>query len=337
MADTILSVRAIVDVLEQQGVPREAFFGAARFDSARLDDSNGRIELEELDALIDVALKLTGNEALGLQLGEMMSTLTFNVVAHLVAHAPTLREGIEALIRFHLLVTDRPMWRILEGDGKASLVCELLPGPLRCRRFRAEVTTVGFHRLLKQFDRLAKPRSIAFDYPAPPYRAEYSRLFEGAERFEESFIGIVFDQASLDAKQPHDDAELHATLREEAQRRVSRLTRTATYADQVRAYLLACAPPERRMDAVARALGMSPRSLRRRLTEEGSSYDRVVEEALATVAKRLISDEDCPTKAAAHRMGYSDTTAFQRAFKRWTGFTPKEYRSRRHGGDSRKV
>ena len=70
------------------------------------------------------------------------------------------------------------------------------------------------------------------------------------------------------------------------------------------------------------------------IRDRGSSYSAIVEEALAIMAKRLLSDEESSIEAIAYTMGFSDPSAFYRAFKRWTGTTPKEYRSCRHSSDA---
>jgi AraC-like DNA-binding protein len=102
----------------------------------------------------------------------------------------------------------------------------------------------------------------------------------------------------------------------------------AGYVERVRRHILDGAAPDRRdMQTVARALGLSARSLRRRLAEEGTSFREVVDAALGTLAKRLVSDEDRPIEAAAYAMGFSHPSAFHRAFKRWTGATPAASRS----------
>jgi AraC-like DNA-binding protein len=195
---------------------------------------------------------------------------------------------------------------------------------------RAEITVTGFFKLLKYFAPRARPKVVAFDYPAPSYRGEYAKVFEGTERFDETFTGIVFDRKLLDATQLHRDAELHATMVSRAEKRVSQMTKDAAYADRVRRHILDGAAHDRwGMAAVARALGVSARSLRRRLAEEGTSFRDVVDSALGTLAKRLVQDEGRPIEDAAYAMGFSHPSAFHRAFKRWTGATPAASRSRR--------
>lgn len=100
-----------------------------------------------------------------------------------------------------------------------------------------------------------------------------------------------------------------------------------SYADRVRELLLENGAQTRiDMNAVARSLGLSARSLRRRLCDEGISYNSIAEGALATLAKQLLADQARSIQETAYTMGFSDPSAFYRAFKRWTGTTPKTFR-----------
>jgi hypothetical protein len=138
MAVSILVVRGLLEALEQSGVTREHFLAVSGFEPARLENPDERISLSEYDALHELGLDLTGDEGFGLRMGELASATTYNLVAHLVAHAGTLRQAIDALIRFHRLVIDRPAWQLTERDTTATLAYALAPGSTRCRRFRAE-------------------------------------------------------------------------------------------------------------------------------------------------------------------------------------------------------
>jgi AraC-like DNA-binding protein len=140
----------------------------------------------------------------------------------------------------------------------------------------------------------------------------------------------VFDRALLDTASPHNDQDVHEALRAVAERRMSRLAEHAPYALRVRELLLQRGCRERiDMPTVACSLGLSERSLRRRLAAEGRSYSDVENAVFAIVAKHLLGDRQRTIQETAYEMGFSDTTAFHRAFKRWTGTTPSAYRESR--------
>jgi AraC-like DNA-binding protein len=324
---SIVFVHALLEQVERVGVSRALLLTAAEFDSARLEDKDARITLAEYDRLWEVALDATGDDAFGLHTAEHVSATTYSLMAHLVERAATFREAIEVTLRFHRLMADRPTLELIEAGTTATLRCKVEDGAPRCRRARAEHIMTSFYRWLRFFSPTAPVLRASFDHAAPSYRAEYTRIFEGAEHFDEPDIGIVFDRDVLDASTVHKDEELHNALAAQAKLRVARIAGKVTYADRVLEVLMRGGAPQRlEMSRVARTLGLSPRSLRRRLEAEGASYNAIAENALATVAKRLLAVEERTIQETAHEMGFSDASAFNRAFKRWTGTTPSSYR-----------
>jgi AraC-like DNA-binding protein len=328
MAVSIFLVRALLEAVDRGGIPRERFFDVTGLDPHRLEAVEGRISVEEYEAFAEAVMVLRGDDALGLHMSEFALPTTHNIPAQLVAFASTLRQAFDSLRRFHRLLDDRLTWRLVEGE-RAALVMESNSGSPRANRFWVEMALMGFFRIVRHFDRDAVLDVAAFEYEAPAYASEYERLFEGKARFEQPFNGIVFDRRILDVEQMHGDTDFYAALVLQAERRLSRLSRSLKYVDRVREHLLDVTASRRDMVGTARALGMSVRSLRRRLSEEGSSYGEVAEQALATRAKQLLLDEKRSIEETAYTLGFSAPSAFHRAFKRWTGTTPKEYRTTR--------
>jgi AraC-like DNA-binding protein len=154
-------------------------------------------------------------------------------------------------------------------------------------------------------------------------------VFGGVARFGQAFTGIEFDRVWLDrGHQLHVNPELLAVLETQAQRALGRVTREFALKDRVAARLATSDPRELpSMDEVARELGMSVRSLRRRLGAEGAAYKDLLEHALIDAAKRMLEDPKISIQEAAYALGFSGPAVFHRAFKRWTGMTPSQYRS----------
>jgi AraC-like DNA-binding protein len=327
---SIQLVRVFLEVVAERGVSREQFLARSGIEPERLEDLDGRLEISELDRLQEAALDLTGDPALGIHMAERASAPAYDVIGHLATHAPTLRDCITSLLRFGRIFSDATSALEERGD-EATLVFKFTrPPDSRAVRLRAEQTLTGFVRLLRAYaGEGAMPREALFEHRAPPYRAEYARFFGGTERFEQAVTALRFDRAMLSQEAVHKSPRLSVLLMDEAERRLERLERGVTHAERVRDLLAtACVGEGSTMDAVARRLGMSVRSLRRRLAEEGASYPRLLEEAQAAFAKRRLQDPERSIYETAVDMGFSDASAFHRAFRRWTGMTPTEYRER---------
>jgi AraC-like DNA-binding protein len=321
-------VRALVDAVEHRGVSRSCFLQAAHWDVQRLHAVEGRVPCSEFVRLSELALDVTGDAALGLHMFERVRADSVDLVGQLVAHAGTVREALQGLLRMHKLLGDERRFQLIDDGGDVTLRCECPRGlSPRARGFFAEFHLAGCHLLLRYFARQARPARVCFEHAAPAHRGEYARIFGGVERFEQPFTGIVFGQAWMGAARRYHDEEYHRTLRELADSRVLRIARGVRCADRVRDFLAAHeAPSKATMIAVAHALDMSPRSLRRRLAAEDTAYDAVFDDALASKAKRLLALEQRTIEETAHALGYSGASAFYRAFKRWTGTTPRAWR-----------
>ncbi len=329
MGLSILLLRALVEVAEQRGIPRDRFLAAAGYDSARLEDGDARISVEEYDRLASLAIEVTGDAALGLHMAELANATTYSLVAHLIAYAATMRRATHSYLRYHRILTDQSAYRLVEQGQTAKLLFDVPPSTLLCQRFHAEYTLAGLFRMVQFFGGGVGIQRVTFEHARPEYAAEYARIFNGVERFEQPESGVIFDSALLDKTQVHADAEFHAALEDQARQRVSRLDERTPHKERAFQFLVECVTIERQdMDATARALGMSVRTLRRRLHEEGASYTELAKVALTTRAQRLVADVDRTIDESAYLLGFSERSAFHRAFKRWTGLTPIEYRRR---------
>jgi AraC-like DNA-binding protein len=200
-------------------------------------------------------------------------------------------------------------------------------------RLLAEFLLGGVVRLARSFTGpSAIPRFASFEHERPPHHREYTRIVGESLQFGQSVTSIAFDREIVDRPQMHQDPEFHSLLLADAQHRLKRMAKAMRPAARLRQYLLAV-PPSRipEMSAAAHDLGMSERSLRRRLAADGTSYRNVVRSALEASAGRMLRGSTHTIKETAMALGFANTAAFYHAFKRWTGMTPGEYRRARRG------
>jgi AraC-like DNA-binding protein len=225
------------------------------------------------------------------------------------------------------LLSDELSLDVQEEGDRATVRLSSMPGaPSRLRVFITEMEAVGIVRLMRYFGSQVRPERVSFAYSAPAHRAEYTRIFQGLECFDQAFSGVSFPRRLMDAVPPHRDGDVRSALQAIAARRVLRMAKRTPYSVRVRDQLVAQGPCVRAdMSQVAHALGLSVRSLRRRLEAEGETFNAVANEAAAIIAKQLLEDKQRTIQEAAYEMGFADASGFHRAFKRWTGQTPRGY------------
>jgi AraC-like DNA-binding protein len=323
-------VRAIVEAVERAGVTREALFAGTDIDAGRLGQVHERFDIREFAAIQIRALDLTRDEALGLHIAEHVQEASFDIVAHLVAHSPTLREALNRCLQFQRLASDEAQLIMREKGSVVTIEYEFAHSTERADRMHAEFIVGGLARLVRTVPGSeGMVHAALFEHARPAHHREYTRFFGGVERFEQTTSGITFDRGLLDRPQLYDHPELYSVLRAEAERALERIMEGLSAADEVRRYLIA-RPPSRIPDpsTAARDLGMSERSLRRRLAAESTSYRDLVRAILEMHADHMLRDPKRSIQETAHALGFADAATFHRAFKRWTGRTPKEYRER---------
>lgn len=269
---------------------------------------------------------MSGDPAFGLHMGEQARSAMFDVIGALTEHADTLRQNVVTMERYARLMAEDNTPVLHEEAETAAIRFPSLSGDWPAVRSTAEFAMTALLSSLELFvGDGARPSEVRFAYPEPPYAAEYARIFGGPARFGCAATELVFPRAWLDKAQPYGSRELYAVLKEQADRSLDWLQRDASLRDRVVHILTEHGARPVTMDGVARELGMSARALRRRMHNEGVSFSDLVTRSRMHTAKRMLERPGASIQEVAHAMGFASPAAFHRAFKRWTGRTPKDY------------
>jgi AraC-like DNA-binding protein len=327
---SVFLARAVIDAVERTGTPAGSWLPP---DWPRLEHPHARVDSQAFGQLLANAVEVTGDEALGLHLAEHMPESAADLLAHLAAHAPTMREALATCAHFAPLGMDG-LGLSFRDEGSAWVVTYDLPrrGALP-DRVLAEWVTAGLVRLARTFNGPnVAPDVVRFEHSRPTYLREYARVFGDNVQFVQRETSVAFDRRVADRPQMHQHRELYDLLRVEAARRLEELVVHSRSATRVR-HLLGATQPGRFPTAAtaARHLGMSERSLRRSLAMDGTSYRDIARTALEASAGQLLRDPNRSIKQTSADLGFASAGAFQRAFKRWTGMTPGEYQRRARG------
>jgi AraC-like DNA-binding protein len=328
MSVAIFLVRAVIEAVERAGAARADLRARLPFDWCQLDQPENRLDFEQFGRVLVAAMDVTGDEALGLHMAEHVTEGAVDLLAHMISHAPALRDGLATASQFVGLAMDGVVVTARD-EGSTFTVCYAFPRSTpRADRMLSELFMGGLIRLARTFtDSSVGPRIACFEHERPDHHSEYKRIFGENYSFSQNATSMAFDREIADRRQMHQHPELYDLLRTEGQRRLDRMTTDVRPATRLRQYLLSVQPSRiPAISAVARELGMSERSLRRHLATEGTSYRDVVRSTLEASAGRLLRDPARSIKQTAVALGFADAAAFSNAFKRWTGMTPGEYR-----------
>jgi AraC-like DNA-binding protein len=178
-----------------------------------------------------------------------------------------------------------------------------------------------------EFQKLRYPRVVHFMREAPPYAREFERIFDAPVVFGSDWNAMQFDSEFLALKQPPVNRYVFGVLSDRADALLKTLQQTKTIRGRVETILMTSLHTgEVSMDAVAQKLELSRQTLYRKLRTEGVTFEDVLDELRHKLALHFLGGKKVSVNETAYLVGFSDPAAFSRAFKRWTGMSPREAR-----------
>ena len=324
-----LVLRMLVRGAAERGGDALPLLASAGVDAAVLDDPDARVPAAAVALLWQELPALLGDDDFGLHMAERTELGGLALVEYVVRNCPDLGAAYRAATRYERLMHGAAQNRLIERGDEARYVSGFSrDAPVSrpdAEHLLAFMLTQG--RRLSGID--WAPRAVAFQHSPPRSTATHARLFRAPVAFNQEVTEMVFDRAVLAYPVGGADPSLHALLERHAEERMARLPSAPGFVDQAREVVresLAHGTPGVR--TVARSLRLSQRSFERRLHEEGSSYRELVDAVRRELSIEYLREPGRPLTEVAFLLGFSDTSTFYRAFRRWTGTTPLSYRRR---------
>jgi len=327
---SIAMVRVIVAELHRQGISAARFCELAGLTADDLADPTQLLPVGRYDEIVRVAKRVSGDPDIGLHVGESAPSGGAHVVGHILYNCSSVRDAIALFIRYAPLVIESARLALREELAIAAAVYghpEIAPDNAR---FDAELALTLILGIGKRFLRTdSPPYRVRFAHPRPPSIAEHQRIFRCELEFDAPANEILFSPRLLDLPHVYRDEPLCELLRARAENLLARRRSDDRLAERVLDILrYGSELGANDADEVAHRLGMSARSLQRRLRERGLSLSQLQDEARKQIACTALRRPEAPIKDLAARLGFSEPSAFHRAFKRWTGTTPAQFRRR---------
>lgn len=321
---SILVVRSILEDAVKAGVAADALCAAVGLNPALLEDPDARIPFPTHVAFWREVVTRSGDAYFGLHSGERFQLPMLGVVGYIAANAANFGEALQRIVHYSALVSNASVpWCSL--DAQVGRIGMHIVNPVHHVVERMLTVLVMFGRQLTGIE--WAPLTVHFQHPPPPDQSEYRRIFQAPVYFNQPENMAMVARTVLDFPNKRADPELCRYLQRHADNLLVQYARPATFVDQVRHQVL---EGLRRQDVnaarLARLLGMSPRTLHRRLQEHGTSYQTLLDAVRCDLAHSYLGERHLAIDEVAFLLGFAETSTFYRAFKRWTGVTPGEYR-----------
>jgi len=313
-----------------RGVPAGALYRAVGIDPEMLNDPDARIPFAQIVALYEQAATLTGDDAFGLHVGEHADPTAFDVLGYSVINSPTFGDALDRVVRYNSIWTNGSCFTVETVNGQTRVVYLYLDDAIQERRQDAEMTFAALAVLGRRVTNVDwSPSEIRFQHQQPRETTEHERIFQCPIFFAATTNEVVFDSVYSSLPIIKADPSLCALLDRHARELLARYPREDSLVERIRTLLKdELNGGDASLEVVAERLGMSARTLQRKLQASGTSHQELLDEMRRDLAVRYLREPGMAVCEVAYLLGFSESSAFHRAFKRWTGTTPSEFRRR---------
>ena len=320
-------ISRLVAELAAQGIATDTLFSGLRLRRGFLDQADALLSYEQTVLVIERALRLNPKPGLGIDVGERQTPAGWGIVGYAIHCCATVGEGLQMGARYHRVASCLNRLDLhIDGD----LACWVMtpPRPLGAvTTFAVEEDVTVFNSASHILTGRSLPlKEVHFAYPLPRHVERYEQRLPCPLRFDMPVSQIVFDRDLLSTPILQANPLSLATATLLCDEFLAANPTEGDLSMRVRRHLLEQNIRTLREDDVASTFCVSTRTLRNQLRREGQSYQGILDSARKQVALSLLRASPLALDDIAARLGFSDGRSFRRAFKKWQGSTPGDYR-----------
>ena len=324
----------MAEFMMSYGISRAALLKGTGLENRDFSDPGGGISDVQHICLLRNALRLSRDPALGLALGSNRPIATLGSLGFAMLCSETLREAIQMGCQYQK-TSGRFSGRLVilslrtEGD-EAVLEVEVRTAPDDLVLFAVEDMLGGILSSTRWVTGRAMPlREIRCGFPRPPHGEAYHQYFPCPVVFDAPRTQVRFDASFLATRLPMASSNAARVYRAQCEKLINAAAGGEDeWVRNIRTQMLMFSARPLSLEECAARLGVSPRTLRRRLEGRGMSYQGIVDDVRAGLARSYLESSRLSVETIAERLGFSEPTSFSRAFRRWTGMSPREFRKR---------
>lgn len=318
-------VSASLKAVAERGFDTDVILEKCGINPEELADISNRVTGEQFSAFNSYLLEHTDLAGVGLLQGRAEKLMDYGLIGVAYISSDNLGMALSLVEKYRPLFGPIVDFHIENRDEEVAIVCEGNdPSPFFRRK--VEAAMAAFAAAIRD----CIPEEVNFSavrltYPAPEYTALYEDIFQCPAQFEQSRNELCFSKAYLNIPFITANAELRKICLRECEKTLDGLKTESPLIEQIEAIIRSFSGSLPQFPLVAETLKISPRTLHRRLAEEGITYRQIVENLRKQLAKEYLAEAKLEQKEVAYLLGYTEPANFYHAFQRWFGCTPTEF------------
>ncbi|EAT13173.1 AraC family transcriptional regulator [Bermanella marisrubri] len=326
MKDSAYLLRLVHEAMVSMGLDTATIYSQVGVKDKHVNALDARFKHNATHQFWAAAERVTDNAHIGLNVAENLPPYRGQVLEYLFLSSPTFGDGLKRALNYQRLISDVFQSYLDVKDSTASLVIDTPLGKDLSHHYIV-CLTYGVWQFFCWITRNQfQLKRMDFMFDAFGYEAEYQRVFGCEIRFNQPNTTMVFDSCALSVESDHAQPELLKLHEQLASEQVAKLEQQDLIHDVQRVLGELLDSQAITLDAVAERLGMTQRYLRSALSQAGTTFNQVVAEYRCMLAKHLLMKTNETIDQIVYLTGFSEPSTFYRAFKRWTGLTPLDYR-----------
>ncbi len=317
----------IYDQLKHWQLDADAWLAQHQLTSEQIIDFDTRIDLNVFESLILSAINLSKQNDLGLYVGQRLGVTSHGMMGYAMINSATLREAISIFKKFSNTRSPLISISIVENtDTLQVIINENFDfSAIKITFYEALILTFVNILLQISFGEL-KILKIELDYKAPEYQQLYKDFFSCPIEFSSNSTTLTLSTKSLDDGLKMSDPTSLQQARLLCEKELEKMGKLDTLSQRIKELMLLSIGHFPSLQKTADRFHMSSRTLHRQLLKEGTSFKEIVDNVSHHLAQEYLADSSLSIQEIAYLLGYMDTANFRRAFKRWQGCPPSEYR-----------
>jgi AraC-like DNA-binding protein len=328
-----VAIRHYVAIMRKRGLPIDAVLHESGVDCQRLSDPAHVIERSQYHTVVSNMLDITGDNGVAFDSSQFPDLSTFGILGPAIGTCATVRDAHNLWCRFGpSIVGNLATLTVLQENMQRVTLSVVSPDPTdSLYRFAVE-EVMGNLMVKPPGDDPPRVFGLTFSYPAPPHAGRYRDLFDCPIIFSAERTTVTVARDWMDSPGRSADREFNLMCLQHCENVLHRIENTRAVIAALRSIFVRTEDrPLPKLEEAARLLYLTPRTLRRRLLSEGTTYRAQVDGYRKEQAIRYLRSGRFSAKEVAYLLGFSEQSAFRSAFKAWTGQTVGEFLDERQG------